>query len=105
MAYEKLLLFTSKKKINSPPIHEYSGCKTTDDDSLVPRRSRLPKKSVTCDVTKKRRVAPCEGIQESFGFWIQPCGFRIPGINKFRNPDSLSVELGFRKESGFLELY
>lgn len=28
------------KKINSPPIHEYSVCKTPDDDSLVPRRSR-----------------------------------------------------------------
>lgn len=40
----------------------------------------VKKKAVTCDVTKKRRVAPCEGIQESFGFWIQPCGFRIPGM-------------------------
>ena len=108
MAYKMLLLFTSReKRINSPPIHEYSAFKTSNDDSLVPRRS-LPQSNldstVTCDVTKKRRVAPYKGIKESFGLWIQPCGFQIPGT-KFRNPDSLSVKLGFWRESGFLELY
>ena len=34
-----------------------------------------------------------KGIQDSLGFWIQRCGFRIPD-SRYRIPDSLSVELG-----------
>ena len=26
-----------------------------------------------------KRIAPCKGIEDSFGFWIPCCGFRIPG--------------------------
>ena len=35
-------------------------------------------------------IGPCNGIQDSLGFWIPYRGFRIPG-NGFQ---SLSVELG-----------
>ena len=34
---------------------------------------------------------PCERIQDSLGFWIPHCGFRIPGTGF----QYLSVELGF----------
>ena len=40
--------------------------------------------------SKRYRLAPCKVIQDSRGFWIPPCGFR------YRNPDSLLAELGFR---------
>ena len=36
-------------------------------------------------------IAPCKEIQDSLGFWILRCGFRIPGTGF----QSLSVELGF----------
>ena len=38
-----------------------------------------------------KQIAPCKGIQYSLGFWIPPCGFRIPST-RFQY---LSVELGF----------
>ena len=25
-------------------------------------------------------IVPCKGIHDSFGFWIPPSGFRIPGV-------------------------
>ena len=31
------------------------------------------------------KIAPCKGIQESLGFWIPHCGFRIRGTG-FRIP-------------------
>ena len=31
------------------------------------------------------KLAPCKGIQESLGFWIPQCGFRISGTG-FRIP-------------------
>ena len=31
------------------------------------------------------RIAPCKGIHDSLGFWIRPCGFRIPST-RFRIP-------------------
>ena len=39
----------------------------------------------------KTSIAPCKGIHDSLGFWIPPCGFRIPGT-WYRY---LSVEHGF----------
>ena len=36
-------------------------------------------------------IAPRKGIQDSLGFWIPHCGFRIPGTGFWY----LSVELGF----------
>ena len=36
-------------------------------------------------------VAPRKGIQDSLGFWIPGCGFRIPGTGV----QSLSVDYGF----------
>ena len=36
-------------------------------------------------------IAPCKEIQDSLGFWILRCGFRIPGAGF----QYLSVELGF----------
>ena len=57
----------------------------------------------------RQDIAPCEGIQDSLGFWI-PCrgfqspitGFRIPivsGILDFYGciPDSKAQDSGFRK--------
>ena len=38
-----------------------------------------------------KQIAPCKGIQYSLGFWIPPCGFRIPST-RFQY---LSIELGF----------
>ena len=47
-------------------------------------------------------LAPCKGIQDSLGFWIPCCGFRILGTG-FRIPDSGFKHSGFRipKRSGF----
>ena len=39
----------------------------------------------------KTSIAPCKGIQDSLGFWIPRCGFRIPGTWFLY----LSVEHGF----------
>ena len=36
-------------------------------------------------------IAPCKGVQDSLGFWIPSCGFRIPD-SRFQISLSLSVE-------------
>ena len=36
-------------------------------------------------------LAQCKGIQDSLGFWIPRCGYRIPGTGF----QSFSMELGF----------
>ena len=43
----------------------------------------------------RRPFARCKGIQDILEFWIPRHGFRIPD-SRYWNPDSLSVELGFR---------
>ena len=40
---------------------------------------------------REKPFAPCKGIQDSLGFWIPHCGFRIRGTGF----QYFSVELGF----------
>ena len=68
-----------------------------------------------------KRIAQCKGIQDSFGFWIPYCGYRIPIIREIPNswsctPDSKAqyfqiprknfMDSGYQKQefSGFSNL-
>ena len=61
---------------------------------------RLFVASFIYNVYKYMRITPCEGIQDSLGFWIPRLGFRIPGTG-FLNLCQWNLDSGFQWLVGF----
>ena len=65
-----------------PKFHNFGTCSDVNYraewDHQLTLRTRFGKQFLLV-------IAPCKGIQDSLGFWITCCGFRIPGTG-FRIP-------------------